>query len=378
MCKTTKIIILVFITLFLSEMMLRIQQRLGPLYDLGFEAVNYDYISDICNHKNLPVIIHKWAGRKLIKFYDSDGIRINKLRPHYANEKKVFKILFMGDSFMEGFDDAHTLPQHVWQYLQKTELRDVPMSFLNAGCGSYSPAIYIPQAKLLIPKLKPDFLVIDIDETDLGNDYISYKHLIVRDDSGKIIRVKRAPLHYAFLSGLLKIKKQPFYITRLISKIIHTRIYIPYITRKYRQRDPREALLFSKDNSPGWENRYNHEISFFENNINELIETLIELMGRRQKILFIHHPHLRHIQPDPHAGYWNPLISSIVQASTKKYGVAFYDSTDELKKAFGGKADEYYISEDMHFNDRGLKIYSELVAKKLLPLIKYQRKISEE
>jgi hypothetical protein len=370
MHKVTKIIILVLVTLFLSEATLRIQQRLGPLYDLGFETVNYDYISDICNHRNIPLIIHKWAGKKLIKFYDSDGIRINKLRPHYANEKKVFKILFMGDSFMEGFDDANTLPQHIWQYLQKTELRDMPMSFLNAGCGSYSPAIYIPQAKLIIPKLKPDFLVIDIDETDLGNDYISYKHLIERDDSGKITRVKRAPLHYAFLSGLLEIKKQPLYITRFISKIIHTRIYMPYITRKYRQRDPREALLFSKDNSPGWQDRYKDEITFFENNVAELVETLIELMGRKQRILFIHHPHLRHIQPDADDGHWNPLISSIVQATTKEYGVAFYDSTDELKKLFGDRADEYYLSEDMHFNFAGLKIYGELVAKKLLPLIR--------
>ena len=207
MGKILKIVITVGLTLLLCEGILRIQQNLGPLYDLNFETVNYDYLSDICNHKNIPVNIQKWAGMKLIKFYDANGIRINALRPSYSNQKNIFKILFMGDSFMEGFDDANTLPQHIWEYLQNTNLQNIPMVFLNAGCGSYSPTIYIPQAKLLIPKLKPNFLVIDIDETDLGNDYISYRHLVLRDAEGKILRVKRAPLHYAFLKGFIKIKK---------------------------------------------------------------------------------------------------------------------------------------------------------------------------
>lgn len=365
-----KTVIAIIVTLFLCEAVLRIQQKLEPLYDLEFETVNYDYLSDTCNHKNIPLNIQKWAGMNLVKSYDSDGIRINKLRPAYPKDKKAFKVLFMGDSFMEGFGDADTLPQYIWKYLQQSELRHAPISFLNAGCGSYSPAIYIPQAKILIPKLKPDLLIIDIDETDLGNDYISYRHLIVRDENGKITRVKRAPLAQAFITGFLRIKKQPLYLSRLISKIIHSRIYMPYITYRYHQRDPRDALCFSKDNTPGWQERHKAEIAFFEDNIRQLIETLIELMGKRQRIIFIHHPHLRHIQPDPQAGYWNPLISSIVKKETRKYGVSFYDSTEEIKKSFGERPQDYYLSEDMHFNFQGLKIYAKLIAQKLLPLIK--------
>jgi len=37
----------------------------------------------------------------------------------------------------------------------------------NAGYTSYSPAIFVPQAKMLLPVVRPDYIVVDVDETDL-------------------------------------------------------------------------------------------------------------------------------------------------------------------------------------------------------------------
>ena len=100
----------------------------------------------------------------------------------------------MGDSFIQGYDDSHTMPHLVWHWF-KTRQRDCPPPCcLNAGTSSYSTLIYIAHAKRLIPKLRPQFVVVNIDETDLGDDYIRYRELVVRNAEGEVVAVKSSRL----------------------------------------------------------------------------------------------------------------------------------------------------------------------------------------
>ena len=242
------------------------------------------------------------------------------------------------------------------------------MNALNAGCLSYSTAIFIPQSKQLIPVLKPDFVVVDIDETDLGDDFIRYKDLIVRDINGKIIAVKFTPILYENISGLLKIQKQPVYIARFLQTVYHTKIHMPALIKQYRK-NGKNVLDFSRDNDDNAHEKYHREIEFFRNNVIELIETLIDLMGDRSRILFLYHPHLQHLKPDSDGRYWNHFVSTTVKQAAETYDIAFYDASDDLRIKFKGNPQEFYWNKNIHFNFAGLKIYSELVAQRLLSLI---------
>jgi len=368
-----KLFLLSLLILFTLEVILRFQQRIGPIIDLEFEKVSLGCLSDLINHKNIGESTSFFNGREIRKVYDKNGIRIDKSASNYSNYNHTFKILCMGDSTMEGFDDEDTIPRYIQEYLQKTKMRGVPIRFLNAGCSSYSPAIFIPQAKMLIPLLKPDFVLIDIDETDLGDDFIRYKDLIVRDKIGKIIAVRRTPINYLFLSVFMQIKRQPLYLTRLFSKIYHTRIYMPIVIKRYRGKDNQHPLSFSWDKDGSYK-KYTTEISFFENNLTELVETFIDLMGEKRRILFIYHPHLQHINPDTSGFYWNSFVSGTIKKVCKKYQIAFYNATEDLKTSFKNDQRKYYITNDMHFNYEGLKVYSDLVSDRLFlmiePLIK--------
>ncbi len=292
-------IISIFLCFVLLEILLRIQQKIGPFYDLEFkQIITLGGSSDILNHVN-PAGEHRiyvTLGKERIKYkkyYDSNGIRVNKLIPHYPDDQVRFKILFMGDSFMEGFGDADTIPYRIWQSFQHTSLRNLKINFLNSGCASYSPAIFIPQAKLLIPLLKPDLVVIDIDETDLMDDYVRYKDLIVRNNRGEIIAVKHTPIHLMFIDGFMKIKKQPLYLTRLFLKFCHTRLFMPIAIKSYHNKikhhifmdyfhDLNKVSVVSKE-------KYREQADFFKKNIEELAEVLINSMGNKKKILFIYH-----------------------------------------------------------------------------------------
>jgi hypothetical protein len=81
---------------------------------------------------------------------------------------------------MEGYDDKNTLPYHVAKYF-KTE-RGECLKTYNAGYTSYSPSIFVPQARKLLPIVRPDYIVVDVDETDLYDDFARYRKLIVRNE----------------------------------------------------------------------------------------------------------------------------------------------------------------------------------------------------
>jgi hypothetical protein len=358
------------------EILLRFQQKLGPLYDLEFNQILSYSLSDTLNHIHSPgeyqySIIIGSKRFNIKKCFDQNGIRVNKLIPHYPDDQMIFKILFMGDSFMEGFDDENTIPYRIWQNFQHKSLRNLKINFLNAGCSSYSPAVYIPQAKLLIPQLKPDIVVIDIDESDLLDDSLKYKDCIVRNDSGDIIAVKYSSAQSEFLNGFIKIKKYPLYIIRLPLKLCHTKIYPLLIDPNYRRIKSFSTLKIVYDRDKDAISKYAKEIEFFKKNLTELVRNLINMMKDKRKILFIYHSHPLRIQGDATGFYGNSFVSDTLKEVLNEQGISFYDATGDLRSIFKNQLGRYYFRRDpvSHFNFEGMKIYSNLVAQKLIPMI---------
>jgi hypothetical protein len=366
--------IIFVVSLLLIEIALRMQQYFGPIYDLQFDDVTLDGLSDVVNHKPLRKNTRKLSGSSIYGefdgyeynfYYDAIGIRQNTLRSNNQQDNFRINILFLGDSFIQGYDDKNTVPQHVWAYLTKTGLKT---NIYNAAFYSYSPAIFIPQSKQIVPRLNPDFILVDIDETDLGDDFIKYRHLIVRDHNGKNIAVKPSPLHYEHQYGFLSIKKNPIFIVRLLKSLYHTKIHMPAFSQRFKT-DNRSVLEFSRNKIENAKEIYQTEINFFRDNVIELADTLIQLVDDRRKILFLYHPHLQHLKVDSNGQYWNRFVSTTVKEVADYFHIAFYDASDELTTLFNGKPQEYYWDKNIHFNFKGLNIYGELVAKRLLKLI---------
>lgn len=365
--------------LFLLELALRLQQQLGPLSDLEFEHIKTGQESQTLNHVNVPgklIVpdsehgIQELKGETLIYEYDENSIRINRLQPDYPPSVIPFKVVFIGDSFTEGYMSEHTIPQHAWEYFQESGLKDIPMKFINAGVMSYSPLIYIPYVKKIIPLLKPDFVVMLIDETDMGDDYIYYRDLTDRDENGHVVAVRASPHHYEYVQGFVRAKKIPFYLVRWLMKMYYRHIKLPYLRRVFiRDKGAKDIFVYSKDTDIHAREKYAKEISFFKDNLGELVTTLIDLMGNPSKILFVHNSHLEHLKPDESGHLWNSFVSDAVGEVTARFGVFFYNPKDDLNQAFGERPEDFYFKHDMHFNYEGLRIYGNFVAGKLYPLV---------
>lgn len=362
---------IIFISaILLLELSLQIQQLFGGIIiDLNFRHITYNSLSDTLNHKPLPKqvytladksIYEKHAGFRYTQLYNEDGIRINKQRP--SIQPGNHRILFTGDSFIQGYDDNNTVPQHVLKLFHK---KNAHIDVLNAACASYSPAIFIPQAKKLLPIYKPDLIVVDIDETDLGDDYLRYRNLTTRNSINENIGVRRSPIAQEHLAGYIQLRNFPLLSVRLARKIYHNRIHMPAYIEQYGHVDTSNVLAYSASTDPDYKKTFSREIENFTSNLNELSETLIKLMGKADRIIYVYHPHLNKIKPDNNGHYWNNIVSDSIMESARKHGISFFDATTHLTQEFSGSPESYYWKNDMHFNFKGLKAYAEYIANKL-------------
>ena len=156
-------------------------------------SVNLNWESDVLNHKPTPenqnlCIYGDLTGFTYKRSFDANGIRIIDDRELLAGCRNPVSMLFLGDSFMEGYDDRNTLPYHVAKYFR--DERSICLKTHNAGYTSYSPSIFVPQARKLLPIVRPDYIVIDIDETDFYDDFVRYRKLVTRNERGQNVGVK--------------------------------------------------------------------------------------------------------------------------------------------------------------------------------------------
>ena len=345
------------------EIGLRMQQYFGPLYDLEMANINLNWESDLLNHKPEPknqnlCIYGDLTGFNYKRSYDANGIRIVDDTELLAECRNPISVLFLGNSFMEGYDDKNTLPNHVAKYFKVEQ--EVCLKTYNAGYTSYSPAIFVPQAKKLLPIVRPDYIVVDVDETDLYDDFARYRGLIVRNERGQNVGVKVSPIGHECSIGLMEARKHPLYLMRFAAKLWYSYVHMPSVIEKYQS----DLTLFSysQDQGADLEQKYSEALLVFRQNLQELADVLKDYTNDGSRVLFIFHPHLQHLKPDAAGRVWNDLVSSSVQKVCVANNFLFFNATETLKQRFGSHPENFYWKGDMHFNFEGLEQYSAAVA----------------
>ena len=357
-------VLLVITWAVIFEIGFRLQQYFGPLYDLEMASVNLNWQSDVVNHQPTPqdqnlCIYGDSTGFSYKRSFDANGIRITDDTAQQAGCENPVSVLFLGDSFMEGYDDKNTLPYHVAKYF-KTE-RGTCLKTYNAGYTSYSPAIFVPQAKKLLPVLRPDYIVVDVDETDLYDDFARYRGLIVRNERGQNVGVKASPIGRECSLGLMEARKHPLYLMRFAARVWHSFVHMPAVVEK--NRSDFTLFSYSQDQGSDLERKYAEPLARFRSNLQELAEVLKDYTGDGSRVLFISHPHLQHLKLDAKGRLWNNLVSSSVQKICVANGFLFFNATEALKKRSGPRPERFYWGgNDMHFSHEGLAEYSAAVA----------------
>jgi hypothetical protein len=355
------------------EIGLRVQQYFGPLHDLDMASVNLNWLSEVVNHRpdseSRRLVGTKLVGRNMYgdldgftfkESYDDNDVRIIDDQELLAGCRNPVSVLFLGDSFMAGYGDQDTLPYHVTKYF-KNEL-NICIKTYNAGASSYSPAIFVPQARKLLPILRPDYVVVDVDETDLFDDFVLYRQLIVRNDRGQNIAVKSSPVWREYSIGFMEAREHQLYLMRFVAKLWHVYVHMPIVRKKYHDNDAFGPYAYIEDYDVNLEQKYSAALSVFRQNLQELAEVLKDFTKDGNRVLFIYHPHLEHLKPDAAGRLGTNLVSSSVQQTALANNELFFNATDILRQRFGSHPEKFYWNGDMHFNFRGLEEYSRAVA----------------
>lgn len=301
------------------------------------------------------------AGHEYDEVYDELGIKRSRLRPQEGHGTIV---LFFGDSFIQGYDDAHTIPQIAYDWIVAQDPRRERLIVLNAAYSSYSPLIFTLQAQRLLPQIRPDYVVIDIDETDLFDDAVRYRPGIERDAQGRLIAIHPDPERAALRAGCARAGRLPL----LTLQVLAAAYYQLRLTRSERaQWRAERPFAVAETAEPSLSAEQREQVHFFSQTLDGLFATL-KLFLPPEHVLVVRHPHERHLDAGRGA-VLNRQVGELVRAAATRHSLRFFDSQDELQRRFGTRAAAYYWKNDMHFNFDGMRAYGQLVGRELLKML---------
>jgi hypothetical protein len=269
---------------------------------------NFQSLENLNFYKEYSKKVHHLRPEHLLRqFSDTNlldkkkGLLFNKL--NNSTSDKI--ILFQGDSWFEQINGF----QKVKDYLANTQKN---IKIINAGISSYSPSLMNVQFNILENDfdIKPDVIVVYVDQTDIGDEFCRYRNLRVLDETGNLIKVpyEDFPIH-----------KDPFNLHEILifseielknnSKIIKTQKYLNYKVIKSLNRIKKQYQKKIKKNYPfekcGWRKMVNYLKSPNQAAINHfeyVLKEYFKKLNRKKylkKIFVVTHPHKLHLTTPP-------------------------------------------------------------------------------
>jgi hypothetical protein len=265
-------------------------------------------------------ILHHGSGHFVVKNYGSNC------------EGKTTKLLLLGDSWMEdeGLSSAigHELADKTKTCVQT----------INGGNSSYAPTVYLLRGRQAFELYgKFDAIVVNIDETDIGDEWLRYKIPTVRDAKGRISAVPYAndiAAQYLW-NGKLWAEDSPLYIFRLLKFAYFYKILAPSIYKFTESPDLYQNLM-QYVFAPEADSLYPEEQQYFDDRLQEMVEEISEYSSGPHTVYLSHHPHLRGLVDHVDDGHlYLPIVSEALARLGEKTGVRILDARKHIQQIHG-------------------------------------------
>ncbi len=312
-----------------------------------------------------PLLHHKW--RPNLQKY-ADGIATNEqswLERYKVQPKKprgVYRIFFLGDSTTAGLVPyEQKMVKIVERRLNELYAdRGIRIEAVNTGTSSYAIMQYYLLAKDVVLAFAPDLVVIDVDMTDLNNDYY-YRTTAAYDAEGFPIAINTGlpgttvimtPFDYHLQTRLEKIKEY------LVKKSRFMRYFDYLVQHGAKTLKPQRARRYSM--MPA-----NWLALHYSSQIHDNIKYSMRLLGRAIKILRANNVKVV-VTGAPHypqyTGEWSAEPHRILEETAKKYGALYLNSYTALKPLIDGSRPDYYyrLNDPTHFNANGNAIWADV------------------
>ena len=172
-------------------------------------------------------------------------IKTDELIFNYLKNEIGDSILLQGDSWFKKINN--------YESSQKIILKNLSHfgKIINGGTSSYSPSLMYNQFLILEKdyNIKPNKLIIYIDQTDMGDELCRYKNLIRNDEKKNFLKVQfeKFPYHQGVFNLHEKIYLSEIELSDA-TKIIKTQYFINYKAKKaYKRLQKKIKSLIDKD-----------------------------------------------------------------------------------------------------------------------------------
>jgi lysophospholipase L1-like esterase len=314
-----------------------------------------------------PVLHHKWAPSRTT----SDRAR-SIAYPLTINAQswvetydvirekppRVCRIFYVGDSTVQGV----VAPEHKMVELVEKGLNaagaEVRYEVVNTGTSSYSFLLYYLLIKTQLLEYDPDLVVINIDMTDVVNDYVYRKSVMTQD--GEIVGVRPPEEDFRFRyattpEGVVSRHELPW-LRQWFVRHSGLAYYLERLAERKQWQQIKTGL--NLDESANWlKQEWTPEIRRnVDQSLSVLADTIRLLKKHQVKVLVTGVPHYGQytgtLSAQPHAA-----LNQVAEAE----GVPYLNSYNALEGVIkGSRQSDYYWAEDpSHFNIEGNRIWAE-------------------
>jgi len=313
-----------------------------------------------------PILHHKWRpnltyldkARKIPYLIETNSQSfIEKKDIKIKKPGGTFRIFFIGDSNSQGVVNFGKKTADIIENELNLPLKNKNRSVevINSSTSSYAIIQYYLLVKYILPVYFPDLVIINIDMTDIPNDY-AYRKLAEFDKKGLPVAVKPSS-GQALLTprGLINPSGSNFFVRLINRSKILSMVYGLYL--KTFSLDRFEDVSNIVDTSADWLS-LNWTPGIQQNvnwSLNLLLESVKEL--RKKNIAF-------YVTSVPHyhqyTGLWSDKPHQVLSQLSSQNGFPFLNSYLSLKKYINTVSQDvfYWPNDPTHFNEEGNKIWA--------------------
>ncbi len=297
----------------------------------------------------------------------------------FAREKPpaTFRLAYLGDSFTEGTCAMdRSLPSLVGAGLTPFFAQHgLALEVLNTGTSSHSPVLHAVRLQTQLLAFTPDLIVVNLDMTDVFDDYL-YAQTAERDAAGRLVAAPPGiPLHDDYVRTSFGLaRKTPRYRFNIWMRE-HSRIFDLLRPTIRLEGTLRDGVLVSDDGLPSlydwctdepWGEQTGRLVAFSMRTLTELA-ALARSNGVALAVTAVPHR-------EQFLGTWTTAPFEAVRETCVAAGVPYIDSFGPMRARMGADdPEDYYIPDDMHFNDRGYALWAEVqrefLERELLPAL---------
>lgn len=246
-------------------------------------------------------------------------------------EGERIKLLTLGDSWME---DEHLSTSIAREFASKS---GKCVQAINGGTSSYAPTLYLLKGRQAFEKYgKFDYIVVNVDETDIGDEWLRYRIPTVVDETGKIVAVPfQNDLENRYLwNGKLWAEDSDFYIVRLVKFAFFYKVLVPMLYKLTYAPDYNSLMRYVF--APDARSLYPKELQHFDHRLRRMAKRLTRYTSDASHVYVTHHPHLRGLVDKVDEGHlYLPVVSEALARLHEKSGVTVLDARNHIGQIHG-------------------------------------------